>query len=57
MRLLLDLLGVYTKPMVYAIKNPWYFREWSQYAWRAVFDLDDSFGFLFPLPEGERGRA
>ncbi len=51
LRLLIDLLGAHAKPMIYAIKNPPYFRKWSQYAWRAVFDLDDSFSFLIPLPE------
>jgi len=51
LRLLIDLLGAHAKPMVCAVKNPPYFREWSQYAWRVVFDLDDSFGFLIPLPE------
>ena len=51
LRLLFDLLSANSKPMVYVIKNPWYFREWSRYAWRAVFDLDESFSFLVPLPE------
>jgi len=37
--------------MVYAVRNPPYFREWSQYAWRVVFDLDESFKFLISLPK------
>jgi hypothetical protein len=51
MRLVFDLLSAYCKPMVYAVKNPPYFREWSRYAWRAVFDLDESFQFLISLPK------
>jgi len=51
LRLTFDLLGAYCKPMVYAVRNPPYFREWSQYAWRVVFDLDESFKFLISLPK------
>jgi hypothetical protein len=51
MRLTFDLLGAYCKPIVYAVRNPPYFREWSQYAWRVVFDLDESFKFLISLPK------
>jgi len=51
LRLTFDLLSAYCKPMVYAVRNPPYFREWSQYAWREVFDLDESFKFLISLPK------
>jgi hypothetical protein len=50
-RLTFDLLGSYCKPMVYAVRNPPYFTEWSKYAWRVVFDLDESFKFLISLPK------
>jgi hypothetical protein len=50
-RLTFDLLGGYCKPMLYSVKNPPYFPEWSQYAWRVVFDLDESFKFLTSLPK------
>jgi len=40
--------GTTTHP---AVRNPPYFREWSQYAWRVVFDLDESFKFLISLPK------
>ncbi len=45
-RLLFDLFYRYSKPMIYSVQNPPYFREWSRYAWRAVFNLDETFGFL-----------
>jgi hypothetical protein len=51
MRLIFDLFGDHCKPMVYAMKNPPYFREWSKYAWRIVLDLDSSFKFLISLPK------
>jgi putative ATPase subunit gpP of terminase len=51
LRLIFDLLSAHCKPMVYAVKNPDYFRKWSQYAWRVVLDLDKSFKFLITLPK------
>jgi len=51
MRLIFDLFRAYSKPMVYAVKNPTYFRERCQYAWRVVFDLDESFKFLISMPK------
>src|SRR6266480_1578673 len=51
MRLIFDLFGAHCKPMVYAVKNPPYFTEWSRYAWRIVLDLDRSFEFLISLPK------